>query len=245
MDGFESDVGEFTGVGQGRAPTLETPRLASKVGVAVTGQGVPDLYRRRGKRVMDLVAVVPALVILLPVQAIVAVLVKRKLGSPVLFSAEAARDCGRQPFRILKFRTMIDVYDSDGKPLPDAVRLTPFGKLLRSTSLDELPELWNVVRGDMSLVGPRPLLVKYLPLYSPEQQRRHDVRPGLTGWAQVNGRNRPGWHEKLSMDVWYVDNMTLWLDLRILAKTVAAVALRRGVSANDHATAPEFTGAQR
>ena len=147
-----------------------------------------------------------------------------------------------QPFEILKFRTMTDEVDADGEPLPDEVRLTRFGQLLRSTSLDELPELWNVVKGDMSLVGPRPLLMKYLPLYTSEQARRHDVRPGVTGWAQVNGRNNADWHEKLAMDTWYVDNVSFLLDLKILLKTVTAVFARHGISADGHATAPEFTG---
>lgn len=167
--------------------------------------------------------------------AIVAVLVRTKLGSPILFRQVRPGKDGR-PFEMIKFRTML------GGDAPDNARLTGFGRFLRSTSLDELPELWNVVRGDMSLVGPRPLLVDYLPLYSEEQRRRHDVRPGITGWAQVNGRNSLGWADRFALDVWYVENRTLWLDLQILGRTVAAVCGRAGVSAPGQATMERFTG---
>ena len=203
--------------------------------------GRGGFYERRGKRTFDVLAAGTALIVLLPVQGIVAVLVRRNLGSPVLFR-QVRPGLDGQPFEILKFRTMTDGVDVKGDPLPDEVRLTRFGQVLRSTSLDELPELWNVVKGDMSLVGPRPLLMKYLPLYTSEQARRHDVRPGVTGWAQVNGRNNADWHEKLAMDTWYVDNVSFLLDMKILVRTVAAVFARDGISADGHATAPEFTG---
>jgi sugar transferase EpsL len=198
-------------------------------------------YQRGGKRAFDFVAAGAALIVTLPVQGVVALLVRRRLGSPVLFRQERP-GLGDRPFVILKFRTMTDEKDVHGRLLPDDVRLTRFGSLLRSGSLDELPELWNVMKGDMSLVGPRPLLMKYLPLYTSEQARRHDVRPGVTGWAQVNGRNAADWHDKLAMDTWYVDHVSFWLDLRILIKTVTAVFTREGISAKGHATAPEFTG---
>lgn len=193
------------------------------------------------KRAFDLVLTVPAFVLLLPVLLAVALLVRLRLGSPVLFRQQRPGLRGK-PFELIKFRTMTDQRGSDGALLPDAVRLTPFGQFLRASSLDELPELWNVIRGDMSLVGPRPLLMQYLPLYSAEQARRHDLRPGLTGWAQINGRNALSWDEKFSADVWYVDNHSLWLDIRILARTVIAVLDRRGISAAGEATMPPFTG---
>lgn len=193
------------------------------------------------KRTMDVVLVVIAAPALLPVLAIVALLVRLRLGSPVLFIQERP-GLGGRPFRMYKFRTMIDAVDVDGEPLPDAQRLTPFGRMLRSTSLDELPELWNVVRGDMSLVGPRPLLMEYLARYSPRQARRHEVRPGITGWAQVNGRNARSWGERFEMDVWYVENQSLLLDLRILAMTVGKVLRREGITEAGAATMSKFTG---
>lgn len=147
-----------------------------------------------------------------------------------------------KPFEMVKFRTMLDAFDAAGNPLPDAQRMTPFGRLLRSTSLDELPELWNVLKGDMSLVGPRPLLMEYLPLYSPEQYRRHEMRPGVTGWAQVNGRNALGWEDKFKLDVWYVDNQSFWLDCKILFLTVKKVLVRDGISADGEVTMSKFTG---
>ncbi|MDR3455252.1 MAG: sugar transferase [Rhodoferax sp.] len=169
--------------------------------------------------------------------------VRRKLGSPVFFTQTRPGLHGR-PFRMVKFRTMTDARAPDGQLLPDADRLTAFGRFLRATSLDELPELWNVLRGDMSLVGPRPLLMEYLPLYSPEQARRHEVRPGITGWAQVNGRNALSWDDKFKLDVWYVDHRTLWLDVKILWRTVRKVLVREGISATGEATMPRFTGSQ-
>ncbi len=167
--------------------------------------------------------------------------VRRKLGSPVLFTQVRPGLHGK-PFRMVKFRTMTDARDSSGALLPDAKRLTPFGRFLRASSLDELPELWNVLRGEMSLVGPRPLLMEYLPLYSPDQARRHEVRPGITGWAQVNGRNAISWADKFALDVWYVDHRSLWLDVRILWLTVRKVLVRDGISAAGEATMPKFEG---
>ncbi|MFN4359200.1 MAG: sugar transferase [Hylemonella sp.] len=168
-------------------------------------------------------------------------LVRCKLGSPVLFRQVRPGLHGR-PFVMVKFRTMTDERGADGELLPDAQRLTSFGRFLRATSLDELPELWNVLRGEMSLVGPRPLLMEYLPLYSPEQARRHEVRPGITGWAQVNGRNALSWDDRFKLDIWYVDHRSLWLDLRILWLTVRKVIVREGISAQGEATMPRFTG---
>ena len=167
--------------------------------------------------------------------------VRRKLGSPVFFR-QIRPGLGGRPFEMIKFRTMTDECDSNGLMLPDADRLTHFGRFLRTTSLDELPELWNVLKGDMSLVGPRPLLMEYLPLYSTEQSRRHDVRPGITGWAQVNGRNALSWEEKFKLDLWYVDNRSTWLDIRILALTVRKVMMRDGISAAGMETMSRFTG---
>lgn len=193
------------------------------------------------KRVMDILVSLAALVVFSPVLLAVAVLVRLKLGAPVLFRQQRPGLNGR-PFTILKFRTMLDAEAPDGSMLPDEQRLTPFGKALRASSLDELPELFNVLKGDMSLVGPRPLLMQYLPLYSPRQARRHEVRPGITGWAQVNGRNAVQWPERFELDVWYVDNRTLPLDLKILLMTVTGVLRREGISQEGHATVEPFTG---
>lgn len=193
------------------------------------------------KRTFDLLASSFALALLAPVIAIVAWQISRKMGSPVLFR-QVRPGLGGKPFEMVKFRTMKDALDADGNPLPDSERLTAFGQFLRSSSLDELPELWNVLKGDMSLVGPRPLLMEYLPLYSPEQYRRHKVRPGVTGWAQINGRNTLSWEDKFALDVWYVDNRSLWLDIKILFLTVKKVVVRDGISADGEATMPKFTG---
>lgn len=193
------------------------------------------------KRIFDVVASATALLLLSPVIAIIAWQVSRKMGSPVLFSQVRPGLSGK-PFKMIKFRTMKDAVDAEGKPLPDSERLTPFGQFLRSSSLDELPELWNVLKGDMSLVGPRPLLMAYLPLYSPEQYRRHEALPGITGWAQINGRNSLGWDEKFKLDVWYVDNQSLWLDIKILLMTVKKVLARDGITAEGEATTYPFTG---
>lgn len=193
------------------------------------------------KRVFDIFVSAIGLVLLAPVLAVVAWKVRRNLGAPVLFRQIRPGLHGK-PFEMVKFRTMRDALGADGHPLPDSERLTPFGKFLRASSLDELPELWNVLKGEMSLVGPRPLLMDYLPLYSPEQARRHEVRPGVTGWAQVNGRNAISWDEKFRLDVWYVDNKTLLLDLKILFLTVRRVIVRDGISAHGEATMPRFMG---
>ncbi|HYW16167.1 MAG TPA: sugar transferase [Allosphingosinicella sp.] len=193
------------------------------------------------KRLTDIVLSAGGLVVLSPVLVLVAAAVAAGLGRPVFFRQVRPGFQGR-PFRLIKFRTMLDAVDSDGNPLDDSERLTRFGRLLRASSLDELPELWNVLTGDMSLVGPRPLLMRYLPLYSPEQSRRHDVRPGLTGWSQVNGRNALSWPDKLALDVWYVDNRSFRLDLRILLMTVAKVLSRSGIAAEGSETMPEFRG---
>lgn len=193
------------------------------------------------KRLMDITISTLALAGLSPVLAVVALVVRQRLGSPILFRQVRPGRAGK-PFEMIKFRTMRDAVDADGEPLSDAERLTPFGRFLRSTSLDELPGLWNVLKGDMSLVGPRPLLVEYLPLYTPEQARRHDVRPGVTGWAQVNGRNAISWDDKFRLDVWYVDHLNLLLDLKILFLTVLKVLNRDGISAAGSATAEKFAG---
>lgn len=198
-------------------------------------------YRRWGKRAIDLAVVVPLGVALLPLGLLLAALVRWRLGSPVLFRHERP-GLGGEPFTLLKLRTMRDLRDARGELLPDEDRLTPFGRFLRKTSLDELPGLWNVVRGEMSLVGPRPLLLEYLPRYTAEQARRHEVRPGITGWAQVHGRNRLSWREKFEHDVWYVDHLSLGLDLRILGRSLLSVLRREGISAEGHATSPEFEG---
>lgn len=193
------------------------------------------------KRVFDFVAASLALLMLvLPLMAL-AWLIRRKLGSPVLF-CQVRPGLHGKPFTMVKFRTMTDARGPDGTLLPDAQRLTPFGRFLRASSLDELPELWNVLRGEMSLVGPRPLLMEYLPLYTAEQARRHEVRPGVTGWAQVNGRNAISWEDKFALDVWYVDNRSMCLDVRILWLTVKKVVVRDGISAPGDATMPKFEG---
>lgn len=193
------------------------------------------------KRFFDLFAAFLGLLVLLPIMLFIAWQISRKLGSPVLFR-QVRPGLNGTPFEMIKFRTMRDAVDATGNPLPDSERMTPFGNFLRSSSLDELPELWNVLKGDMSLVGPRPLLMEYLPLYSPEQYRRHEARPGVTGWAQVNGRNALSWDEKFKLDVWYVDNRSLWLDLKIIVLTIKKVFLRDGISADGEATMPKFTG---
>jgi len=193
------------------------------------------------KRIFDIAASGVALLLLSPVILVVAIQIRRKLGSPVLFRQIRPGKDGK-PFQMIKFRTMKDAVDLAGNPLPDAERITPFGQFLRATSLDELPELWNVLKGEMSLVGPRPLLMEYLPLYSKDQYRRHEVRPGVTGWAQVNGRNAISWEDKFRLDVWYVDNQSFLLDLKILFLTVKKVLVRDGISGEGEATMSKFTG---
>jgi lipopolysaccharide/colanic/teichoic acid biosynthesis glycosyltransferase len=193
------------------------------------------------KRLVDVVLSLSALLVLSPLMIGIAILVHWKLGSPVFFRQQRPGLHGK-PFHLIKFRTMIDELDENGDSRNDAERLARFGQLLRATSLDELPELWNVLLGDMSFVGPRPLLMEYLPLYTPEQQRRHNVRPGITGWAQVNGRNAISWDDKFRLDVWYVDHQSLWLDLRIVGMTVKSVLLREGISRPGEATTKKFSG---
>ncbi len=205
------------------------------------GTWIRPTGRRMLKRTFDILGALTGLLVLAVPLAILALVVRRNLGTPVLFVQDRPGRRGRI-FRIFKFRTMTDRRDKAGMPLSDAVRLTPFGRWLRSTSLDELPELFNVLRGDMSVVGPRPLLVEYLPLYSREQARRHEVRPGITGWSQINGRNTVDWDQRLAMDVWYVDNRSLWLDLRILVTTAVKVIRRDGISQEGQATMERFRG---
>jgi sugar transferase EpsL len=199
------------------------------------------LYAQHGKRLLDMLLTAPFLLVCAPVVALVALCVRLRLGSPVLFCQQRPGLYGRS-FTLLKFRTMTEARDGQGHLLPDAERLTPLGRFLRSTSLDELPEFLNVLRGDMSLVGPRPLLMKYLERYTPEQMRRHDVRPGITGWAQVNGRNAITWEHKFALDVWYVDHLSCWLDLKIVVLTVWRILRRDGINEPGQATAQEFMG---
>lgn len=193
------------------------------------------------KRLLDILISATGIIVLIPLYLVVAALVFINLGSPILFS-QSRPGFKNQIFKLYKFRTMRNTLDTSGELIPDENRLTRFGKFLRSTSLDELPGLWNVLVGDMSLVGPRPLLVEYLPLYSTEQARRHEVRPGITGWAQVNGRNALSWQEKFELDVWYVDNQSLWLDIKILFLTVYKVIKRSDISAEGQVTMSKFTG---
>lgn len=193
------------------------------------------------KRFTDILLSLTVLIVGAPVFLVLAFLVRVFLGSPVFFR-QVRPGMNGKAFLMYKFRTMTDERDEQGNLLPDGVRLTAFGHFLRSTSLDEIPELWNVLKGDMSLVGPRPLLMEYLPLYSPEQARRHEVRPGVTGWAQVNGRNAISWEEKFALDVWYVDNRSIWLDIKILLLTVKKVLVREGISAAGEATMGKFSG---
>ena len=193
------------------------------------------------KRTIDIVCSGLGLIILSPILLITAILIRIKLGSPIFFTQDRVGKDGKI-FKMIKFRTMLDATDKWGEPLPDEERMTPFGKFLRSTSIDELPELINVFKGDMSLVGPRPLLVEYKELYSPEQFRRHEVRPGITGWAQVNGRNALGWAERFKLDVDYVDNYNLFMDIKILFMTILKVVKRDGISQEGHATMEKFNG---
>lgn len=195
------------------------------------------------KRILDVLAVVVAGSLLLPVFALLYVVIAIKMGRPVFFR-QTRPGLNGKPFEMIKFRTMTDARDSNGLLLPDADRLPPFGKFLRATSLDELPELWNVLKGEMSLVGPRPLLMEYLPLYSMRQAKRHNVRPGVTGWAQVNGRNAISWEQKFELDVWYVENASVWLDIKILWMTVRKVLGREDIAQEGHVTISKFTGSK-
>ncbi|WET12369.1 sugar transferase [Pseudomonas sp. D3] len=195
------------------------------------------------KRIFDIVLAIFGLLVLSPVILLLSILVRVKLGRPVFFT-QLRPGLNGKPFKMIKFRTMRHGVDKNGKPLPDGERMTEFGRALRSTSLDELPELWNVLKGEMSLVGPRPLLMQYLPLYSIEQSRRHEVRPGLTGWAQVNGRNLLSWDQKFELDTWYVDNKSFWLDVKIIFLTVKKVLVRDGISQRGNETMEPFTGAE-
>lgn len=203
-----------------------------------------SIYQNYIKRLLDFVLALLALIILSPVFLIVAILVRIKLGSPIIFKQERP-GLHEKIFRMYKFRTMTDARDENGELLPDDVRLTKFGKILRSTSLDELPELWNIIKGDMSIVGPRPLLVKYLPLYSEEQRHRHDVRPGFTGLAQVNGRNSISWDEKFKWDIKYVDDVSFIQDLKIILNTVKVVFKRDGITSDTSVTMEEFVGSKK
>lgn len=196
------------------------------------------------KRLLDIIIASTALILLAPLYAFVAYKVKKNLGSPVLFRQVRPGLHGK-PFEMIKFRTMKDAVDANGQPLPDSERLTAFGKMLRSTSLDEMPELWNVIKGDMSIVGPRPLLTEYLPLYNEEQAKRHNVRPGMTGHAQVNGRNAIGWEEKFKLDTWYVEHQSTLLDFKIMFKTVHKVLAKDDISAEGEATMTRFTGTEK
>ena len=193
------------------------------------------------KRLLDIVVSATALLLLSPLLLYLAYLIRKNLGSPVLFQQIRPAQGGK-PFKMIKFRTMRDAVDKQGKPLPDSERLTPFGKKLRASSLDELPELWNVLKGEMSLVGPRPLLMEYLPLYNAQQMRRHEMKPGITGWAQINGRNATTWDERFAHDIWYIDHYSFWLDLKILCLTFKKVWQKDGINAAGEATMPKFTG---
>ena len=229
--------------------TMTFPEFSAGLGLpgdanVLAAQALPPrkgLYRHVFKRAFDVAASTSALIVLSPVLAITAYKVKKELGSPVLFRQTRPGLHGK-PFEMIKFRTMKDATDKAGNALPDSERLTEFGKKLRASSLDELPELWNVLKGDMSLVGPRPLLMEYLPLYSAEQAKRHNVRPGVTGYAQVNGRNSLSWEDKFKLDTWYVEHQSLWLDMKILLKTVKKVIIKDGISAEGEATMTKFTG---
>lgn len=196
------------------------------------------------KRVIDIIGSLCGLILLSPLYVFIAYKVKKNLGSPVLFR-QIRPGLNGKPFEMIKFRTMKDAVDSQGNPLPDAERLTDFGKMLRATSLDELPELWNVLKGDMSLVGPRPLLMEYIPLYNEEQRKRQNVRPGITGYAQVNGRNAISWEQKFELDTWYVENQSLCLDIQILWKTVKKVVAKDDINAAGDATMPKFEGTKK
>ena len=193
------------------------------------------------KRAFDLILAIPVFILLSPILVMIAIFDRLSLGAPILFRQQRP-GLGGRPFNLYKFRTMTDVRDAKDVLLPDMERMTPFGRFLRGISLDELPELWNVIKGDMSLVGPRPLLMQYLDRYTPEQMRRHEVKPGITGWAQVNGRNAVTWEEKFKLDVWYVDHWSLWLDVKIIGRTIGKILKREGINHPGQATMEEFKG---
>ena len=193
------------------------------------------------KRLLDIIISLSALILLAPLYVVIGYKVKKNLGSPILFK-QTRPGLHTRPFEMIKFRTMKDATDSSGNLLPDSMRMTAFGTMLRSSSLDELPELWNVLKGDMSLVGPRPLLMEYVPLYNKEQTRRHEMRPGITGWAQINGRNNISWNDKFKLDVWYIDNQSLLLDLKILLLTVKKVIIKEGINEKNEVTMSKFSG---
>ncbi len=201
------------------------------------------MYKRFFKRIIDLVFAVSLLVLLGPLVLVIAILIRLNMGTPVLFR-QARPGLGTKIFTLNKFRSMRDAFDKAGQPLPDGERITKLGLWIRKLSLDELPQLFNVIKGDMSLIGPRPLLIEYLPLYNARQACRHDVRPGITGWAQINGRNAISWEQKFEYDVWYVENLSFWVDVKILAITVWKVLHREGISQGDHATMEKFTGSK-
>lgn len=225
-------------------PTLTAFAASSRLFFEEKMEHKPTFYEKYVKRFFDIILSLFALILLSPVMLIVAILVRTKLGSPVIFCQERPGK-NERIFKLYKFRSMTDKRDEKGELLPDEVRLTKFGKLLRSTSLDELPELWNILRGDMSIVGPRPLLVKYLPLYNEVQKHRHDVRPGLTGWAQVHGRNLQSWEERFEHDIWYVQNINFMTDIKTIILTVKCVFKRTGVSSENSVTMEEFLGTSR
>lgn len=220
---------------------MTTEKIKEKQNVEIPHK--KGAYEKYIKRPVDFILSLLALIVLSPILLVVAVLVRIKLGSPVIFKQQRPGLNG-EIFNMYKFRTMTDERDENGELLPDEERLKEFGKKLRSTSLDELPELWNIVRGDMSLIGPRPLLVKYLPRYNAHQARRHEVRPGVTGYAQVNGRNSITWEKKFDLDVEYVDNLTFWRDVQIILKTLKTVLMREGISSDSNVTMEEFAGSK-
>lgn len=229
---------------KGRLFNLLLRPLSGRNGERKRPRGGCNVYRACLKRPLDGVAAFFGLLALSPFLVLLALLVRRKLGAPVFFRQTRPGLHGK-PFELIKFRSMTDARDGDGNLLPDAERLTGFGKFLRRSSLDELPELWNVVKGEMSFVGPRPLRMEYLPLYTREQARRHEVRPGITGWAQVHGRNTISWEEKFRLDIWYVDRVSFGLDLNILWRTIGDVFRQRGINADEKVAMPKFTGSER
>ena len=219
-------------------------RIEAPLGFAVGNRATSSSMYPYAKRILDIVFSAMSMLVLTPVLIVVALLIRLKLGTPVLYRQTRPGLMGK-PFELVKFRSMLEAFDENGDPLSNEKRMTPFGQFLRSSSLDELPELWNILKGDMSIVGPRPLLMEYLPLYSESQARRHDVPPGLTGWSQINGRNAISWEEKFELDVWYVDNTSFLLDLKIIALTVTKVLRREGISHGENVAMPRFQGSHK